>query len=445
MKKRNDFSNYKLIIFLLILLFITPKVIFTKNIKITDYLYADIFLEQKILNSYSESIKYLERSSFEVPYIDDIQIRTSIDELDFNYQETSIRFIPKIFGIEKTEEKLFDSYKQYYNTEKELILLNNLKNRYLNVILNTQSKDLFDLNKQLLKMYEELINAKKDNINDFKVLEDIIKIEEDITKGYLKNISIESNISISNNSINTVLNKRISDDNERKNIDFNINNFIMIEDIKRNLKNEFSENYNDISLNNFLLKKEENSYNIELSRYDMDKKRNEKNFLSFIELSYDNKYYYEEGEIDDAFSIGVGFSFSFLNNNDSYLKRRYINILKEKNNFVTKKNELSYEFLNNLNSLKKMIDQYLFLKNRIDNSYAKFALDTYINDNQIDPVILLEAKIKVFKNKILLAELKQKILNNYIEIMYISGVMYTSIDKKDVINIKPQNFLETDE
>jgi len=177
----------------------------------------------------------------------------------------------------------------------------------------------------------------------------------------------------------------------------------------------------------------------------MDKKRNEKNFLSFIELSYDNKYYYEEGEIDDAFSIGVGFSLSFLKSNDSYLKRRYINILKEKNNFETKKNEISYEFSNNLTGLKKMVDQYLFLQDRIDNSYAKFTLDTYINDNQIDPIMLLEAKIKVFKNKILLTELRQEILNNYIEIMYISGVMYTSLDKRDVINSAPRNFLETDE
>lgn len=445
MKKRNYFSKCKLIILLLILIFITPKVIFAKEIEISAYLYSNIFLEQKILDSYSESIKHLETSTFEIPYIDDIQIRTSADELDFNYQETSIRFIPKIFGIENTEEKLFDSYKQYYNTEKELIILNNLKNRYLNVILNTQSKDLFDLNTQLLKMYEELINVKKDNISDFKILEDIIRIEENITKLYLKKISIESDILTSDNTINSVLNKRTPINNENMNTAFNCDKFIKVENIKRNLKNEFSENYNDIVINNFILKKEENSYNIELNRYDMDKKRNEKNFLSFIELSYDNKYYYEEGEIDDAFSIGVGFSLSFLKSNDSYLKRRYINILKEKNNFETKKNEISYEFSNNLTGLKKMVDQYLFLQDRIDNSYAKFTLDTYINDNQIDPIMLLEAKIKVFKNKILLTELRQEILNNYIEIMYISGVMYTSLDKRDVINSAPRNFLETDE
>ncbi len=430
-------------IFILILV-ILPNFLFSQKkslseVNISEYLYSNIILEQKIIDSYNDNIKYLKKTSFEIPFIKDIQIRTSSDELNYYYQQTSIRIIPKIFGTKQKDKQLFDSYAKYYNTEKEFVILNNLKNRYLNVIINIQNKNSFSLNKQLLKMYEELIEVKKVNINDFDILEDIIEIEEDITKTSLKNISIENSIQISNNNISSELyNNNILQNNDYE-ITFDDNKFITVNFIKKKLNKRFKENYK-FNENNILFLKEQNLYDIELNRYNADKKRSEKNILSFVEFSYDNKYYYEEGKIDNAFSVGVGLSFSFLNNNDSFLKRKYINILNEKNNFETKKLEVSIDFSSNLENLKKKVDQYIYLSNRVNNGYAQFTLDTYTNNDQIDPAMLLEAKITVFKNKILLNELKQDILNDYIEILYISGLMNENLI--ELISKKSDNFLE---
>ena len=413
------------------------------SLSISEYLFSDIIIEQKILDTYSENIKYLNKSSFNIPYIDDIQIRTRTDEFNFNYQETSIRFSPKIFGIENAENKLFESYASHYDNEKKIILLKNLKKRYLNIIDNTTNRDLLQLYIDTIKLYKDLLIIKKNSINDFSTLEELIKIEDSITKLEFKSISVENEILNSNAKISyEVKNSNLR--GTENNFIFTSKSFIEVKDIKDLFKHKFYDSNNNLANikkiydNNLLLKKEQNRYNIELNRYEIDKKRSSKNFLSFLELSYDNKYYYEKGKIDDAFSVGIGMSLSFLKTDASYLKRRYINVLKEKSNLEVKLNDLSYEFSTNISKIGKLIEQYIYLQDRINNSYAQLTIDNYADNIQIDPSILLETKIKTFKNKILLMKLKKDILDNYIDTIYLSGLLNESILKKDT----KTNFLE---
>ena len=366
-----------------------------------------------------ESETGIDRSFNGIPGIDGIEFRlrnTGFDEEDFLY---SIRIKPRGLGETRAASRFNTSISSNNKYKQKLLLNVAIYERYLLYVYLVEYKTLHEYYKDLITLYDDRINVMESQAHseEFK-LEKLIKEEKDRTKEWVMCKEIEKNIQVF--ELNA---KRYLNDESFEN--FDTSGLVSIETVM----NRLNETNFVLDTNNAYLDYYRNKLELEKARFELEKAESRR-YLDMINFRYDNKDMADEirdknnfknYDYKKAFGIELSFQIPNLTNSAADYNRRKASYLSEIEKYNKTKEELDAKVRKDLADLNQLIAQYKYLKARETEVDAEASLKKYLQIEGIDPLVLLDVKENVLKNKIEMAQIKYGILRNYIYVLDNAG------------------------
>ncbi|HLV31820.1 MAG TPA: hypothetical protein VKY57_09650, partial [Chitinispirillaceae bacterium] len=124
-----------------------------------------------------------------------------------------------------------------------------------------------------------------------------------------------------------------------------------------------------------------------------------------------------------AFAIELSFQIPNLTNSAADYNRRKASFLSEIEKYNKTKEGLEAKVRKDLADLNQLIAQYRYLKARETEVDAEASLKKYLQIEGIDPLVLLDVKEKVLKNKIQRAQIKYGMIRNYMYVLDNAGIL----------------------
>ncbi|MDO5576418.1 MAG: TolC family protein, partial [Fibrobacter sp.] len=172
------------------------------------------------------------------------------------------------------------------------------------------------------------------------------------------------------------------------------------------------------------------------SKLDMEKARfqlekiEKHRYLDMISFRYDNEELadqirYKNDNRDykyrNAFGIELSFQLPCLTNTATDFNRRKASLLSEVEKYNRTKVELQAKVQKDQADLQQLIAQYRYLLARTTEVDAEASLQKYLQIEGMDPLVYLDVKENVLKNKIEMAQIKFAILRNYMYVLDNAG------------------------
>ncbi|NLW29934.1 MAG: TolC family protein [Fibrobacter sp.] len=366
-----------------------------------------------------ESETGIDRGFNGIPGIDGIELRirnTGFDEEDFLY---SIRIKPRGLGETRAASRFNTSISSNNKYKQKLLLNVAIYERYLLYVYLVEYKTLHEYYKDLITLYDDRINVMESQAHseEFK-LEQLIKEEKDRTKEWVMCKEIEKNIQVFEQNAKRYL-------NDTSFANFDTSGLVSIETVM----NRLNETNFVLDTNNAYLDYYRNKLELEKARFELEKAESRR-YLDMINFRYDNKDMADEirdknnfknYDYKKAFGIELSFQIPNLTNSAADYNRRKASYLSEIEKYNKTKEELDAKVRKDLADLNQLIAQYKYLKARETEVDAEASLKKYLQIEGIDPLVLLDVKENVLKNKIEMAQIKYGILRNYIYVLDNAG------------------------
>ena len=356
-----------------------------------------------------------------IPGIENIEFRvrnTGFDQNNFRY---SLRLQPR--GV--LETRAAGSYNSSLITTKRMkrnLLLNiAIYNRYITFIDLLEWKTLLELYHELITLYDDRIKVLEESAYSEKFeLEKLVKAEDDRSDEKVFSLEIEKNISVLEQRITYYL-------GDSSFIAFDTSGLVSIETIIRRIETgTFS-----LDTNNAYLDFYRTEIDLARKRFDLEKAETRR-YLDLISFNYDNgemydelmrKYDLKDYNLKKSFSIELGFRIPNLTLAAHELNSRRADLLKESEKYEKVKDELSEKVRKDLADLRQLIAQYRYLKERSSQVDVEASLKKFVQIDGIDPLVVLEIKEDILKNRISSTSIKYGIMRNYIYVIDNAGLL----------------------
>ncbi|NLP03890.1 MAG: TolC family protein [Fibrobacter sp.] len=356
-----------------------------------------------------------------IPGIENIEFRvrnTGFDQNNFRY---SLRLQPR--GV--LETRAAGSYNSSLITTKRMkrnLLLNiAIYNRYITFIDLLEWKTLLELYHELITLYDDRIKVLEESAYSEKFeLEKLVKAEDDRSDEKVFSLEIEKNISVLEQRVAYYL-------GDSSFTSFDTSGLVSIETIIRRIETgTFS-----LDTNNAYLDFYRTEIDLARKRFDLEKAETRR-YLDLISFNYDNgemydelmrKYDLKDYNLKKSFSIELGFRIPNLTLAAHELNSRRADLLKESEKYEKVKDELSEKVRKDLADLRQLIAQYRYLKERSSQVDVEASLKKFVQIDGIDPLVVLEIKEDILKNRISSTSIKYGIMRNYIYVIDNAGLL----------------------
>jgi hypothetical protein len=356
-----------------------------------------------------------------IPGIENIEFRvrnTGFDQNNFRY---SLRLQPR--GV--LETRAAGRYNSSLITNKKMkrnLLLNvAIYNRYITFIDLLEWKALLELYHELIALYDDRIKVLEESAYSEKFeLEKLVKAEDDRSDEKVFSLEIEKNISVLEQRITYYL-------GDSSFIAFDTSGLVSIETIIRRIETgTFS-----LDTNNAYLDFYRTEIELARKRFDLEKAETRR-YVDLISFNYDNgemydelmrKYDLKDYNLKKSFSIELGFRIPNLTLAAHELNSRRADLLKESEKYEKVKDELSEKVRKDLADLRQLIAQYRYLKERSSQVDVEASLKKFVQIDGIDPLVVLEIKEDILKNRISSTSIKYGIMRNYIYVIDNAGLL----------------------
>jgi hypothetical protein len=356
-----------------------------------------------------------------IPGIENIEFRvrnTGFDQNNFRY---SLRLQPR--GVFET--RAAGSYNSSLITTKRMkrnLLLNiAIYNRYITFIDLLEWKTLLELYHELITLYDDRIKVLEESAYSEKFeLEKLVKAEDDRSDEKVFSLEIEKNISVLEQRVAYYL-------GDSSFTSFDTSGLVSIETIIRRIETgTFS-----LDTNNAYLDFYRTEIDLARKRFDLEKAETRR-YLDLISFNYDNgemydelmrKYDLKDYNLKKSFSIELGFRIPNLTLAAHELNSRRADLLKESEKYEKVKDELSEKVRKDLADLRQLIAQYRYLKERSSQVDVEASLKKFVQIDGIDPLVVLEIKEDILKNRISSTSIKYGIMRNYIYVIDNAGLL----------------------
>jgi hypothetical protein len=356
-----------------------------------------------------------------IPGIENIEFRvrnTGFDQNNFRY---SLRLQPR--GV--LETRAAGSYNSSLITTKRMkrnLLLNiAINNRYITFIDLLEWKTLLELYHELITLYDDRIKVLEESAYSEKFeLEKLVKAEDDRSDEKVFSLEIEKNISVLEQRVAYYL-------GDSSFTSFDTSGLVSIETIIRRIETgTFS-----LDTNNAYLDFYRTEIDLARKRFDLEKAETRR-YLDLISFNYDNgemydelmrKYDLKDYNLKKSFSIELGFRIPNLTLAAHELNSRRADLLKESEKYEKVKDELSEKVRKDLADLRQLIAQYRYLKERSSQVDVEASLKKFVQIDGIDPLVVLEIKEDILKNRISSTSIKYGIMRNYIYVIDNAGLL----------------------
>jgi hypothetical protein len=323
------------------------------------------------------------------------------------------------------ETRAAGSYNSSLITTKRMkrnLLLNiAIYNRYITFIDLLEWKTLLELYHELITLYDDRIKVLEESAYSEKFeLEKLVKAEDDRSDEKVFSLEIEKNISVLEQRVAYYL-------GDSSFTSFDTSGLVSIETIIRRIETgTFS-----LDTNNAYLDFYRTEIDLARKRFDLEKAETRR-YLDLISFNYDNgemydelmrKYDLKDYNLKKSFSIELGFRIPNLTLAAHELNSRRADLLKESEKYEKVKDELSEKVRKDLADLRQLIAQYRYLKERSSQVDVEASLKKFVQIDGIDPLVVLEIKEDILKNRISSTSIKYGIMRNYIYVIDNAGLL----------------------
>lgn len=398
-------------------------------VSISTFLVADE--KSSATESQKDKVKFLKKSSSNMPIIDDFELRIRNRAYEFDRQRYSLRLEPRGFGETRASRNFYKTNLARQEQRKAVLESRLLKSRYYLALDYMYTQSMLALYRQLNVLYEDKIKVSKNNNTGSMELNlvGIIDVENDYTKLKFDNIERERTLKNQKGKIKKIL-------SQSKFAGFDTTSLIRIDRISKQIdstKYELDPDNVYVKYGKLQLDMAKNRYNLETAEG--------RRYINFFEFSYDHDnmrdeletkeeneskpdYLKENYNLNKAYMMEVGLRIPFFNIDRHDINRRKLSYLSEKEDFKELKKELEKKIEKDAEDIRILISQYTFLQARKNDVDAESSLKKYLELDGVDPVKLLSIRENILRNDIKMEKIKFDILRNYIRIIDATGQLY---------------------
>jgi hypothetical protein len=355
-----------------------------------------------------------------IPFIDDLELRFRNSAYDIDRIRYTVRVQPRGVGETFAANRYAKSIAQ--SSRLKLLVRKNavLKDRYLLAIELFEQSAINRSLAELSDIYTDKINVLEQKVNSMNFgLNELIQAEDDYTKVRTQILDVNKAIAVLRQKIGFYLN-----DTGFTMLD--TAGLVVIDSVIAAVeRGSFSLDTENVYLEYF-----RQQIDLAKNRFDLEKAEGRK-YISFIGFSYDNGDWLDEyakrndpgksPDYNNAYMLELGIKIPDLTMARHDILRRKIDYLSEQDDYDELKRELGEKIKKDHEDLRSFIAQYRFLMARENEVDAASSLKKYLQMEGVDPLVLLSIKERIVKNHIDMSKLTFNILQNYIQVIDVSG------------------------
>jgi len=367
-----------------------------ETIRFDDFLQKSIEAVDKVLGERAA------QKTFKVFPIEEVQVRTETDRLDFNRQEYLLRIRPTSFKLENAQSNFYNILQEQMNYERQGLKADFIENAYQEWLEIYFASKKIELHKQQLVLLEdeEKVLQKLSQLPESSV-KDLIDIQKDI---YDLKIGIYKE--------EQFLKKALAS-NEK----VDASGMISIERIKERLN---SKEFSGVSAS--LLQKtvfDLQLVDAEINMEEADRKR----YLDYVQFKYG-------GPHDDFFrekvAVGVGFQIPF--SNGGKLKLEELDIKKKitQNEFQVKMKLEEDRIKKQEQEIELLLEEWAFSKNLYEEikTQSEQLIQKAVRKEGATPLLLLKNKKDLNKYDLDILKIEESIYDEYVNLLILTGKLF---------------------
>ena len=373
--------------------------------------------EESVVFQYNK-LYSLNTLSYNLPFIEKLEVRTETNEFDWRKQEYLLRVSPNSRKNVKTQRQFQETARYLSEKELEVAKSEAIRKRYdlivddifLKKILLIKEKQATLLNDKVILLQRSI------SLDDFDIIE-LIEAEDDLQKNQREIMDLMNGILTTENNIqrNIITNK---------NSQLKEENLITVNDVKTLLQTlkPNSTIHPQIEVQSAKVYNRILEYQWESSKTKFS--------LGFVQAKYG---YNAEDNFQKNFSIGVGFDIPFKSMGRIELNELEIDVRESESDFRNIKSAISEGKYLKLQQLENLIRKYELVVQQLENGQAEYALKEYQKIAETPPKALVKLRENTLNIKMLLQELEYEIMKTFIDYLDYSGLM---------VQIPFRNYLE---
>ncbi|MCP4135837.1 MAG: hypothetical protein GY754_33020 [bacterium] len=353
-----------------------------------------------------EKNSYLSKAGGNTPFIGNVELRGGVDEMDLEKQKYSLRVNPLGWGETESQGRLCAGTKNFYRTQKEILLSTALKDRYLLALDLVHQEKLLGINKKLLAIHSDIVTvynsrAKSTGFN----IGDLVKARQDLSRLKLDILDLENSNKKAASHIAAYLDRKGP-------VLFNTASFVS----EKELKERVSGNSFSIDNKNIFLAHNRNLVKLKKGKLDYEISEGRR-YLSFVELSYETKNSFSSRE---NYSVQMGLTLPFVSSGTLKINSRKLSLIEEKR----KLRKLKWDLERNSGIIKHdmntLFRQYELLSPEPGKANPAAP---YLKLEGIDPMTVLLVKKKSVELELSLENTRHTLFTRYVDLLEISGYL----------------------
>ncbi len=392
--------------YILLHLLIFLPIIFLGQISMNDFLKS--YQKEESVIFQRNKINNLNTRSYDMSYIEKLEVRTETNEFDFRKQEYLVRVSPNSLKNIKTQRQFQETIR--YMTEKELEVAKSeaIRKRYDLIIHDIFLDEILMLKRKQETLLKDKVTLLQRSISldDFDIME-LIEAEDNAQKNRREIMDLENAILTTQNNIQ----RNIS---TNKKIKVNGAGMIDVKDVKALLQSLNSSK----SVHPQIEVQSAKAYN-RMLEYQSESSKN-KFSLGFIQAKYG---YDDDDNFRKSFSIGIGFDIPFKSMGRIELNELEVNVRESESDFRNVKSQISEGKYFQLQQLENLIRKYELVAQQLENGQAEYALKEYQKIAETPPKALLKLRENTLNIEMLLQKLEYEIIQTLVEYLEYSGLL----------------------
>lgn len=366
-----------------------------------------------------EKSDYLKNAGPFVPLVRDAELRIGSKFSSINRPEYTIRVQPVGFGETKNTRKIMSALSEH-SSEAALLRLNEaLVNRYELGLTFLEYSRVFELQEQLLVVYEDRIKVLEQKVFSSSAdLSMVIDAEDELTKLKSDHIELGREIRVLQIKIASLIGNQ---------------SFSVIDTAGFKSVSRLAADVDTMSLvpdsNNVYMSFYRAEFELSKCRYELERSESHR-YIPYMDFSFDHDEYQKQlNEKNDrdkfdfkkAYSVEVGLKIPFFNYDRQTIARRKIDFLSDKESYEMAKVEMEDQMHKDIEDIKALSALYKHLQKRELEVDAQASLKKYLQMSGVDPEMVLSIKESVLKNSIKLENVKFSLMRNYVRVLDLSG------------------------
>lgn len=391
--------------FILFMAIVVPTVEAQLTVKeiLSSYRKEKAFIRQQ------EKMKYIDNHTYELPWIDGLEIRTSTNDFKLIKQEFTARISPNSKAERESQKAYQKSYVKAHQADEQILASEFLEERYRLVVDAYFLETLIRLKTIYSKVYSDRMRVLKKSVNlsGFNI-NDLIKADDALKEMQREIVELEEALKFSQGVLAdwTITKKKLHI----------VDNFIDIADLMKVARKLSVDPMTHIKLLKWTLNVDQARRKLELSTAE------NKKVVDFFQAKYGTS---KNPDFRSDFSLGIGFTIPLKRSQQIKTSELKVEKMVNENSYANIREELTESMEHILTQMETQYRLYQLVEDQISNSQANFVFQQYKNIGGAPALTLLQLKESDLKKELELFKVEQNIYNLYIELLVVSGRMST--------------------